>query len=105
LPVSKERERERTILPSSRKSSGASTATVRGGSWGKKEASKVATAAKAAAQSGAKGRLSVESAQVKPKRVEPEKKKVKKRREPHLIRHLGGASTVKGAYGLLRVLI
>ncbi|BGP29061.1 hypothetical protein JCM10296v2_000797 [Rhodotorula toruloides] len=93
LPVSKERERERIILPSSRKSSGASAATIRGGSWGKKEGSKVAAAAKT--QPGAKGRLSVESAQSKPKRTEPEKKKVKKRREPHLIRHLGGASTVK----------
>ncbi|GEM06537.1 hypothetical protein Rt10032_c01g0554 [Rhodotorula toruloides] len=94
LPVSKERERERTILPSSRKSSGASTATIRGGSWGKKEGSKAAAAAKTA-QSGPKGRLSVGSAPAKPKRTEPEKKKVKKRREPHLIRHLGGASTVK----------
>ncbi|BGP04987.1 hypothetical protein JCM10049v2_000789 [Rhodotorula toruloides] len=95
LPVSKERERERAILPSSRKSSGASTATVRGGSWGKKEGSNIAAAAKAAAPAGIKGRLSVESAQAKPKRTEPEKKKVKKRREPHLIRHLGGVSAVK----------
>lgn len=103
LPVSKERERERAILPSSRKSSGASTATVRGGSWGKKEGSNIAAAAKAAAPAGIKGRLSVESAQAKPKRTEPEKKKVKKRREPHLIRHLGGVSAVKGAFSLLHL--
>ncbi|GAA5994810.1 uncharacterized protein JCM10292_004365 [Rhodotorula paludigena] len=107
LPVSKERERERVVV-ASRKSSGASTATLRsggGGSWGRKEGSKFASAVGAAAAradprgrtlQGRKEASAMAAGDKKEKRTgDPEKKKVKKRREPHLIRHLGGASAIK----------
>ncbi|GJN91723.1 hypothetical protein Rhopal_004746-T1 [Rhodotorula paludigena] len=107
LPVSKERERERVVV-ASRKSSGASTATLRsggGGSWGRKEGSKLASAVGAAAAraeprgrtlQGRKEASAMAAGDKKEKRTgDPEKKKVKKRREPHLIRHLGGASAIK----------
>ncbi|BGP12976.1 hypothetical protein JCM10213_006614 [Rhodosporidiobolus nylandii] len=115
LPVSKEREKERVVSVgnASRKSSGASTATVKGGSWGRKT-----SAATAAAQGESKSRLPLPKrtsggevrgkkegaavgSKVKPapgaKKDEKGKaketsggEKKKKRREPHLIRHLGG---------------
>ncbi|TNY17464.1 hypothetical protein DMC30DRAFT_405724 [Rhodotorula diobovata] len=114
LPVSKERERERVVPPSSsRKSSGASTATLRsgGGSWGRKEGTRLAqrtsTLAPEKKPGGLHGRKEGASAarekekgkgteREKDKKVgDPEKKKVKRRREPHLIRHLGPASAIK----------
>ncbi|BGP36833.1 hypothetical protein JCM10449v2_000735 [Rhodotorula kratochvilovae] len=111
LPVSKERERKRVVPPAgagsaSRKSSGASTATLKGGSWGRKEGARIAPRASAEKKPGTvQGRkeAAVEKEKAakgkererEKKAGDPEKKKVKKRREPHLIRHLGGASAIK----------
>ncbi|GAA6047856.1 hypothetical protein JCM3770_004676 [Rhodotorula araucariae] len=105
LPVSKERERERVVLPAgaaSRKSSGASTSTLKGGSWGRKEGARLAPPwgsgerRPGVVQGRKEGAAEKGKEREKEKRVgDPEKKKVKKRREPHLIRHLGGASAIK----------
>jgi len=122
LPVSKERERERVVPPaSSRKSSGASTATVKSGagSWGRKEGVRLAQrtsslalekrtagavqgrkeAAAATAMAALVGGKGKEREKEK-KAGDPEKKRLKRRREPHLIRHLGPTSAIKGASSL-----
>ncbi|GAA5850526.1 hypothetical protein JCM9279_007529 [Rhodotorula babjevae] len=115
LPVSKERERERVVPPaSSRKSSGASTATVKSGagSWGRKEGVRLAQRTSSLAQEkrtagavqGRKEGAAMAAAKTvgkakerekEKKAGELEKKKPKRRREPHLIRHLGPTSAIK----------
>ncbi|GAA5979970.1 hypothetical protein JCM10908_001485 [Rhodotorula pacifica] len=97
LPVSKERERERVVQPVSRKSSSASSATAKSGSWGRKEGVKAASSLRKTTSSSSKA---TENAAEKGKEKtraggESGSKKVKRRREPHLIRHLGGNATVK----------
>ncbi|GAA5897447.1 hypothetical protein JCM8208_003274 [Rhodotorula glutinis] len=113
LPVSKERERERVVPPAtSRKSSGASTATVKSGagSWGRKEGVRLAQRTSTLApekraggvvQGRKEGAAAVTATskgkeREKEKKVgDPEKKRPKRRREPHLIRHLGPTSAIK----------
>ncbi|GAA6035321.1 hypothetical protein JCM8097_008815 [Rhodosporidiobolus ruineniae] len=128
LPVSKEREKEGVVTPrsssaagvgggGSRKSSAGSTATVKGGSWGRKGgASKLPRPAPGRREGSAgsvvsigevrgkkEGEAAVKAEKERSKAKEGKGKKEKegavgekkepkkKRREPHLIRHLGGA--------------
>ncbi|KPV78579.1 uncharacterized protein RHOBADRAFT_51030 [Rhodotorula graminis WP1] len=113
LPVSKERERERVVPPAmGRKSSGASTATVKSGagSWGRKEGLRLAQRTSTLAPekravgavqgrkegaATAAGKAKGKEREVEKKAGDPEKKRPKRRREPHLIRHLGPTSAIK----------
>ncbi|BGP52992.1 hypothetical protein JCM8202v2_000549 [Rhodotorula sphaerocarpa] len=94
LPVSKEREKERVVAPVSRKSSSASSGTSKNGSWSRKEGTKVASALRKSS-GPVKAEVAPAKTVEKPRLPEPERKKTKRRREPHLIRHLGGSSMVK----------
>jgi hypothetical protein len=102
LPVSKELEKQRVVRPISRKSSGASLATAKSGSLGRKEGVKVASSLRHsdAAPPSRADRID-DHGKSNAKAGEPERKKLKRRREPHLIRHLGGNATVKGKRSLL----
>lgn len=102
LPVSKELEKQRVVRPNSRKSSAASLATAKSSSLGRKEGVKVASSLR---QSDTALPSKPDHADVRgksnAKTGEPERKKLKRGREPHLIRHLGGNATVKGKQFLL----
>lgn len=97
LPVSKEREKERVVAPVSRKSSSASSGTSKNGSWSRKEGTKVASALRKSS-GPVKAEVAPAKTVEKPRLPEPERKKTKRRREPHLIRHLGGSSMVKSEW-------
>jgi hypothetical protein len=104
LPVSKELEKQRVVRPISRKSSGTSLATAKSGSLGRKEGVKVTSSLRQsdAAPPSRADRID-DHGKSNAKAGEPERKKLKRRREPHLIRHLGGNATVKGKQFLLCV--
>lgn len=95
LPVSKEREKERTVLPASRKSSGASSATAKNGSWGRRDGAKASAAVKRVGVATGP-ELDTDKVAGTLRAGDSERKKSKRRREPHLIRHLGNANAVKG---------
>lgn len=97
LPVSKEFEKQHVVRPISRKSSAASLATAKSSSLGRKEGVKVASSLRQsdAAPPSEADRIDDHGGS-NAKTGEPERKKLKRRREPHLIRHLGGNATVKG---------
>ena len=104
LPVSKELEKQRVVRPISRKSSGASIATAKSSSLGRKAGVKVASSLgqSDAAPPSNSSRID-DHGRSNAKTGEPERKKLERRREPHLIRHLGGNATVKGKQFLLCV--
>ncbi|GAA5853562.1 hypothetical protein JCM8547_002507 [Rhodosporidiobolus lusitaniae] len=109
LPVSKEREREATVFPSSasRKSSEASTATIKGGSWGRKDGASrlpvpVPAPRKPTTAGAVRGKKEGRKVEEKGKKVEEKGKVKKKRREPHLIRHLGGVASGVKVQGEMR---
>lgn len=102
LPVSKELEKQRVVCPISRKSSAASLATAKSSSLGRKEGVKVALSLRQSdtGPSSKADRID-DHGNSNAKTGEGERKKLKRRREPHLIRHLGGNATVKGKQFLL----
>ncbi|GAA5866708.1 hypothetical protein JCM3774_001965 [Rhodotorula dairenensis] len=93
LPVSKQREKEWTVQPASRKSSGASSATSKPASWGRKAGVKAASSLRTSGDlPSSKPQHGGEKDKSKPGEVD--RKKVSRRREPHLIRHLGGNAAI-----------